>query len=58
MNNTFKKGYGQMFIYHDSTDADVVIESKMNQIVPPQRFCFSFQESEEIKVQSIENVNC
>lgn len=58
MNDVFKKGYGQMFIYHDSTDADVVIESKMNQIVLPQRFCFSFQVSEEIKVRSIENVSC
>lgn len=30
MNHTFKKGYGQVFIYHDSTDSDVIIESKMN----------------------------
>lgn len=58
MNNPFKMGYGQMFIYHDSADSDVVIENNLNQIILPQSFCFSFQESKEIKVQSIENVSC
>lgn len=56
MNNPSKKGRGQMFTYHDSTDSDVVIESNVNQIILPQHFCFSPQEFEEVKVRSIENV--
>lgn len=58
MNNPFKKGYGGIYIYHYSTDSDVVIKSNMNQIILPQSICSSFQESEEIKVWSIENVSC
>lgn len=58
MNNPFKKGCGWIFFNHDSTDSDVVIKSNMNQIILPQSICSSFQESEEIKVWSIENVSC
>lgn len=58
MNTPSKKGYGKMFIYHDSTDSDVVTDSNVNQIILPQSFCLSFQESDESEDQSIENVSC
>jgi len=46
-----------MLILHDSTDSDVVTDISVNQIISPKGCCFSFQDSEEIKVQSLEKVS-
>lgn len=53
----FQERYGGMLILHSSIDSDVVTDINVNQIISPQGCCFSFQDSEENKVQSLEKVS-